>query len=292
RMIALLIVVLLPGIAAWAASAPTQRGAIPCKGCHLGHEKDFIDPQSGVARVPKVEPQRRHAAMHAEVTCQQCPVSGYRTFPHRDIETRGCMACHPRRDAAGARVDAAYDFQAISREFDHSIHTTATRDKLGDNVDARYGIRFHVIGSGEGFRCSMCHHPHYMQDDAQLRTPAAIIGTHNRWCTRCHATDPDRPLNIMLGVDWQAIADPAPAGLAAEHASIPFAVRHLASARCVDCHAGSAHEHSHEILPGAEVAGCQSCHARDSALAPVYRRGDEPPARGFTNNALLQAGYV
>jgi len=275
-----------------AAPSQAEQVFVPCKGCHLGYEENFIDPETGRATQPLVNPKRRMASAHAKVACQDCHTSGYNSFPHRNIKIKGCMDCHPRSDPAGAQADAAYDFARIHREFKHSIHFTQTKDKFHKNVDAAYGVRFHITQSDNGFQCSLCHHPHYMRTTTQLAAPMAILDVHNQWCTSCHAAEPSRPLNIMLGVDWAAIADPAKESLVAEHTALPFAARHLRKARCIDCHADANQKHSHTLLRGNDTVACASCHTRVSSLSHLYSYARHDTSSWVTNAVMLKHSYV
>lgn len=275
-----------------AAPPQTEQAFVPCKGCHLGYEEDFIDPETGIAIQPLVNPKRRRVSIHARVACQACHTSGYNTFPHQNIEIKGCMDCHPRSDPAGAKADADYGFQKIRTEFENSIHFTDTKDRFRKKTDPVYGIRFHITQTDNGFQCSLCHHPHYMKTTAQLAAPMAILDVHNKWCSSCHATEPSRPLNIMLGVDWTEIADPAKPSLVAEHAALPFAARHLRKARCIDCHSDVEQGNSHTLLTGNNTTACESCHARVSSLSRLYHHARNDSTLKVTNAAILKNSYV
>lgn len=281
---------------AFAGAAAAQDRFVVCEACHLGIENLHAEPGTGAIIVPKVEPVRFADSLHVGVACQDCHVRGYDSLPHHDIRVRGCVDCHPRTDAAGAAADAAFDFRRLAAEMRESAHFTATRDAFASRTDLRHGIRFTVLGEEDGFRCALCHHPHYMA--APAVTVAERVETENAWCTSCHAGEPERPPNLMLAVEWDALASPAPAGLVAQHAAIPHAERHLDAARCVDCHAPAAEPHSHAVLAGSASATCQACHAPASRLEALWDTGsgerasgaqDEPYVIGATRSRMLDA---
>lgn len=283
---------LAAALPAAAVLTPAQRESVHCLGCHTGNAKHFTNPETGAKKDVLVDIHSKRDSDHAKVPCQDCHVEGFNGFPHEDVKIKGCMDCHPRQDAAGAKEDAPFNFPRIEREFRTSVHFTELKDKFNKDEDFITGIHFTITKTGDGFPCSQCHHPHYMKTAAELGAPGSILETHNKWCTSCHAAEPEQPVNTILGVAWSDVTDPAEPSLVAEHASLPHAAQHLQSARCVDCHSGTEHANSHELFLGSNTPGCESCHTRDSALSELYRYVKNDPAGGFTNSAILKDSYI
>lgn len=238
-----------------------------CVGCHTGNAKTFTDPLTGEKKETLIDINRKQAADHADVACQECHVEGFDTFPHFGKKILRCKDCHPRKDA-GAQEDEPYHFRRIEREFKSTVHFTEHRKEFG---------------------CVECHHPHYFEATAQLGPPGAILENHNEMCLNCHATDPKGQVDTVGG----RLTDPAEPNLVTEHASIPHTGLHLRKTRCYDCHSGIEHVVSHTLPLGDEAPSCESCHTRDSVHARLYRYVEQVGRPGgFTHLAMMRDSYV
>lgn len=246
---------------------------LPCVGCHSGtpgSRRIVVDPRSGTRKDVTVELARKAEGVHAELACASCHDRGFERFPHRAPAERrfpACRDCHPRTsppDAASA--DAPYDFARLEHEHATTAHAAAFRKVRGERD------------------CEACHHPHYFRKTAELALPGRLRAVHDAPCRSCHAAGAAGPL-----------ADPVAPDLVRAHARIPRAERHLATVRCVDCHASRDRPIAHDLLSGAAAEGCVDCHRSESALLTgLWRFVPEAHVTrgGFTNAGLLAESYV
>lgn len=270
-----LLLAALPVLAAAEEVAGSERRlpALPCFGCHSGtstSRREVVDPRSGTRKDVTVELDRKAMGVHGSLACATCHSRGFDRFPHRPAAERrfpACRDCHPRREPPEAAArDAVHDFPRLEREHAGTAHATAFRKERGARD------------------CEGCHHPHYMLASAALAAPARLRADHDAPCRLCHEAGAAGPL-----------ADPLRPDLAAAHAAVPYAERHLASVRCVDCHASRGRPAAHDLLSGEAAFGCVDCHRADSALlAGLWRFVPEARATraGFPAAPLLDEHRV
>ncbi len=275
-LLALALAALVPARAAGAAEPPVverRLPPLPCVGCHSGtpgSRRVVVDPRSGARKDVTVELARIAEGVHGKLACPTCHRSGFERFPHRPPAERrfaACRDCHPRDQSADApRADAAYDFPRLEREHATTAHAGAFRKVRGERD------------------CEACHHPHYLRTSATLRLPAILRAEHDAPCRLCHADEARGPL-----------ADPLEPDPVRAHARIPHPARHLATVRCVDCHASGDRPIAHDLLAGKDARGCVACHRRASRLlAGLWRFVPDSAAirGGFTNAGLLEDHHV
>jgi len=192
-----------------------------------------------------ISPNDYYLSNHRSFKCTDCHSEEYENFPHAGILRMeykyACLDCHE-----GDESYAQYHFEEIDAEFQASVHS----EKHSDD-----------------FTCWMCHNPHTYKINA--RTNENIRETiiyDNTICLDCHSdfrrfqllTDRERP-NLIKSHDW-----------------LPNQELHIASVRCIECHAEQLSDSAlvaHKVLPKSmAVRNCKECHStRPELLASLYK---------------------
>ena len=200
---------------------------------------------------------------HKSFSCTDCHSADYVKFPHpgelRMENKMNCIDCHSG--------DETYHFEEISSEYQKSTHF-----KLEE----------------EGFSCWKCHNPHtYKISKRNRENLKETIRYDNDICLNCHS-DFNR---------FQLLTDRAEINLIQKHDWLPNQAAHMASVRCIECHAqlNDTLPVAHLIKPKTEaVKRCNECHSQNSMLmASLYKfESKEQRKDGFFNGIILNQSYV
>ena len=217
-----------------------------------------------------VSPNEFYVSNHRSFRCTDCHSEEYQNFPHEGILRMEykytCLDCHEGDDTY-----AHFYFEELDVEFQESVHS----EKHSDD-----------------FTCWMCHNPHTYKINA--RTNENIRETivyDNTICLDCHSdfrrfqllTDRERP-NLIKSHDW-----------------LPNQELHLASVRCIECHAEKLSDSAlvaHKVLPKSmAVRNCKECHSSNpELLASLYKyeaqavRSKDGFFRGITTSDSVVIG--
>lgn len=260
---------------------------LQCLACHAGANRTITDPKTDQTRSIAIKIGTFRQADHGKMQCSECHEKGFEQYPHVNMETNGCMACHPRKEK-GAEADKPYEFKRIADEFHNTVHYTEYKNKKPKCCGL--APKDHVVIAKEGdkkdnqlFTCEHCHDPHYFVATKKLKEPNLILKNDNGPCLRCH----EDGATVIL-------ADPAKPTLTVAHKYLPHVDLHLKSTRCIDCHSSVTKAVMHDLPEGKKAnQGCNSCHSIDSVLTQrLYRYVKNSTALGFENPRLLKDNYM
>lgn len=244
-----------------------------CLKCHAHIDYSFTNPLIGMEEKRLMNPYyildtvQIATGVHRNFDCIDCHSSEYRTWPHKgELKLEplfNCIDCH-----GGDETFAKYQFDRIDEEYHKSVHFTV---------------------SGDHFKCSSCHNPHYyrpMIRDAQSMTET--IKYDNNMCLSCHSNKDKFSLLSFRGL--YDVLD--------RHEWLPNQPLHFQNVRCIECHAevNDTLLVAHNILSKEKaVKLCVECHSANSILmASLYRykARENRSEFGFINAAILSESYV
>ena len=252
---------------------PVDLSGNKCLKCHANHDFSYLNTVTGQTQKRLMNPYyiidttQLVIGVHRNFGCTDCHSSEYDNWPHKgELKFEplpACLDCH-----GGDETYAKYQFDRIDQEYRLSIHHTV---------------------SGDNFKCSSCHDPHYykpMARDSESMTDA--IKFDNNMCLSCHSNKDRFSLLSFKGL--YDVLD--------RHDWLPNQPLHFQNVRCIECHTrvDDTLLVAHHVLPKDKaVKLCVECHSSNSLLmASLYRyKARENRGRfGFVNASILNESYV
>ncbi|WJW74999.1 cytochrome b/b6 domain-containing protein [Thiohalobacter sp. IOR34] len=304
RFLSLLL--LLCGLAGWAAAAPAIDDA-ECLECH--GVKGFAVPEGahggGRKRSLDLNYEAMQESRHGELACVECH-SDVERLPHEDeLAKVDCVSCHVRLDPQQIRERVKPKGRAITRRvktppvvvqteaYTHSIHAERAEGGLVDNADCADCHTAHYVFSSSDPRastyrenspqmCGGCHQDalaEYGQSvhGAAIRTPWK---GDSATCSDCHSS---HQVSEVKGLSAHRIVTKNCGNCHEKAVTSYMTTTHGALAwlgnekvaRCVDCHRG--HDTRRIDDPLSLVSGqnrletCRECHEDASDKIVQYK---------------------
>jgi hypothetical protein len=256
------------------ARAPQKAAAVPDSDCLACHSQSDLKSEKGHSVF--VDPAKRKAGVHAEVTCVTCHTDIHE-FPHpAKVHKVECAQCHDQQGAALAKSAHAALGPGACQDCHGSAHEAGRAAGLAPQTCAKchgdqvkeLGTSVHGAaaknGDAQSPTCKSCHGPvHSILPPEDAKSSVSKKNLPDT-CGACHSNPQFQARHEI------PFAHPVEAYRSSVHGRA-VASGNTAAASCSDCHG------SHAIYPNQDARSkinhwnvprtCAGCH---SAVAKIY----------------------